>query len=92
MDWDQIWCLSEQCPGAKQTNRVMGNIASWSREGIVLPVLALGSLTLNIMWFWSLQYKKNVKLLESVQRRDTRMVKDLEGKPEMWLRALGLFS
>ena len=39
------------------------------------------------------QYKKNVKLLESVQRRVTEMVKGLEGKVcEEQLRSLGLPS
>ena len=42
--------------------------------------------------FWTLQYKKDVKLLESVQRRATEMVKGLEGKTyEGRLRSLGLF-
>lgn len=36
------------------------------------------------------QNKKDLKLLESIQRRDMRMVRDLEGPYEEWLRALGV--
>ena len=30
--------------------------------------------------FWVAQYKEDVKLLDGVQRRATKMLKDLEGK------------
>ena len=43
--------------------------------------------------FWAPQYKKDVKLLEGVQRKVMKMVKGLEGKMyEEWQKALGLLS
>ena len=89
--------LSQQCAVAAQRPAV-----NWAAPGPALP-LGAGKACPTLLcvvqphlqcwvWVWALQHK-DIKLLESVQRRAMKMVKGLSGKVcEVRVRPLGVLS
>ena len=86
------WTLVSSMP-----NHALGgtrpSIASGREEGVSPLLLTVQPHLQYWVQVWAPQYKKDIKLLDTVQRKATEVVKGLQGNiHEEWLRSLGVLS